>query len=138
MDAELTALAVSGATTLVQLMAGDAWAMARDRVRALFGRDRPGQTQTADAELEEARAAVVVAANSDDRAALAEIESRWRARLLLLLREDPAAEAELRALLATVGHSSEQGTTVHNTVSGGDIRGPVIQAGTIEGDLHFG
>ncbi|MGW4567933.1 hypothetical protein ACWEN3_38005 [Streptomyces sp. NPDC004561] len=138
MEAELTALAVSGATTLVQLMAGDAWATARDRVRALFGRDRPSQTQTADVELEEDRAAVVVAANSDDRAALAGIESRWRARLLLLLREDPAAEAELRALLTAAGHCSEQGTTVHNTVSGGDIRGPVIQAGTIEGDLHFG
>ncbi|MFB7493148.1 hypothetical protein ACFC09_00320 [Streptomyces sp. NPDC056161] len=138
MEAELTALAVSGATTLVQLMAGDAWATARDRVRALFGGDRAGRTQTADAELEEARAAVVVAANNDDRAALAEIESRWQARLLLLLREDPAAQAELRALLTAAEHRSEQGTTVHNTVSGGDIRGPVIQAGTIEGDLHFG
>lgn len=138
MEAELTALAVSGATTLVQLMAGDAWASARDRVRALLRRDRSGQTQTADVELEETRAAVVVATNSDDRAALAGIESRWRERLLLLLREDPSAEAELRALLAAAGHSSAQGTTVHNTVSGGDIRGPVIQAGTIEGDLHFG
>ncbi|GGZ94187.1 hypothetical protein GCM10010389_36150 [Streptomyces echinoruber] len=137
-EAELTALAASGATTLVQLMAGDAWATVRDRVRALFGRDRSGQAQTADMELEEARAAVAAAANSDDRAALAGIESRWQARLLLLLREDPAAQAELRALLAAAGHSSERGTTVHNTVSGGDIRGPVIQAGTIEGDLHFG
>ncbi|WP_433453906.1 hypothetical protein ACQPXS_37550 [Streptomyces sp. CA-142005] len=138
MDAELTGLALSGATTLVQLMAGDAWATVKGRVRALFGHDRPGQTRTTDAELEEVRAAVVVAANSDDRAALAEIESHCRARLLLLLREDPAAEAELRALLAAAGHLSEQGTTVHNTVSGGDIRGPVIQTGTIEGDLHFG
>ncbi|CAG6391936.1 hypothetical protein NMG29_30625 [Streptomyces cocklensis] len=138
MEAELTALAVSGATTLVQLMAGDAWATARDRVRALFGRDRPGLTQTADVELEEVRAAVIVAANGDDRAALAEIESRWQARLLLLLREDPEAEAGLRALLAAAGHPPEQVATVHNTVSGGDIRGTVIQAGTIEGDLRFG
>lgn len=138
MEAELTALAVSGATSLVQLMAGDAWTAARDRVRALFGRDRPDPAQTADVDLEESRAAVVAAANSDDRAALAEIESRWRARLLLLLREDPEAQARLRALLAAAGHSPAQGTTVHNTISGGDIRGPVVQAGTIEGDLHFG
>ncbi|MCC5480306.1 hypothetical protein ACFV2N_33965 [Streptomyces sp. NPDC059680] len=137
-EAELTALAMSGATTLVQLMAGDAWATARSRARALFGRGRADEARAADAELEEARAAVVAAADSGDRAALAEIESRWQARLLLLLREDPAAQAGLRALMAAAEHSTEPGTSVHNTISGGDIRGPVIQTGTIEGDLHFG
>jgi hypothetical protein len=137
-EAELNALAVSGATALVQLMAGDAWATVKSRARALFGRGRPGETQAAAQELEQARTAVVVAANGGDRAAIAEIESRWQVRLLLLLREDPAAEDELRALMAAAGHSSERGSTVHNTISGGDIRGPVIQTGTIEGDLHFG
>ncbi|MFD8008249.1 hypothetical protein [Streptomyces mirabilis] len=138
MEAELTALAVSGATALVQLMASDAWATVKSRARALLGHGGPGETQTAEEELEQARTAVVVAANGGDRAAIAEIESRWRARLLLLLREDPSAENELRALMAAAGHSSERGTTVHNSISGGDIRGPVIQTGTIEGDLHFG
>jgi hypothetical protein len=137
-EAELTALAVSGATALVQLMASDAWATVKGRARALFGHGRPGETRTAEEELEQARSAVVVAANGGDRAAIAEMESRWRERLLLLLREDPAAENELRALMAAAEHSSERGSTVHNTVSGGDIRGPVIQTGTIEGDLHFG
>ncbi|MEW2618827.1 hypothetical protein [Streptomyces sp. NPDC048106] len=138
MDAELTALAVSGATSLVQLMAGDAWAAVKSRATALFGRGRPGETEAAEEELEAARAALVAAVNGGDRAAIAETESRWRARLLLLLREDPAAEGELRALMAAGGHSVEEGTTVHNTISGGDIRGPVIQTGTIKGDLHFG
>ncbi|MEV6111284.1 hypothetical protein AB0L59_01920 [Streptomyces sp. NPDC052109] len=138
MEAELNAMAVSGATTLVQLMAGDAWATVKSRLRALFGRGRSGDAQAADADLEEARTAVVAATDSGDRAALAAIESVWQARLLLLLHEDPAARDELRALIAAAGRSPEQGTTVHNTISGGDIRGPVVQTGTIEGDLHFG
>ncbi|MGY6026898.1 hypothetical protein [Streptomyces spinosirectus] len=138
MEAELTALAVSGATTLVQLMAGEAWAAAKSRVSALFGRGRSGEEQAADAELEQARSAVVAAAHGGDRAALAGIESQWQARLLLLLREDPAAEGELRALIAAAGHAPERGSTVHNTINGGNIRGPIIQTGTIQGDLHFG
>ncbi|MEU0036448.1 hypothetical protein [Streptomyces sp. NPDC006333] len=138
MEAELTALAVSGATTLVQLMAGEAWTAAKSRASALFGRGRSREEQAADTELEQARTAAVAAAHSGDRAALAGIESQWQARLLLLLREDPAAEGELRALIAAAGHAPERGSTVHNTISGGDIRGPVIQTGTIEGDLHFG
>ncbi|MET9449220.1 hypothetical protein [Streptomyces cinerochromogenes] len=138
MEAELTALAVSGATTLVQLMAGDAWATARSRVRALFGRGREEEGRTAAEELDEARGAVVAARADGDRAALAEIESLWQARLLVLLRDDPAARDELRALVEAARRAPERGGTVHNTISGGDIRGPVIQTGTINGDLHFG
>jgi hypothetical protein len=134
-EAELTSLAVSGATTLVQLMAGDAWATTKSQVKALFGRGPSQQSQAVEAELEGARAELVAAQSTGDQAAVAEIQARWQTRLLLLLQNDPAAAGALRALIT---HSAERTSIVHNTISGGDVRGPVIQTSTINGDLHFG
>ncbi|WP_405584568.1 hypothetical protein [Streptomyces sp. NBC_01190] len=137
MEAELTALAAAGANSLVQLIVGDAWAATRSRVRALFGRSGPAAAQAVEAELDQTRVELLAATDDGEAdGTLAEIEAHWQARLLLLLRDEPAAADALRALIA---HAEQPGTTtVQNTVSGGDIRGPVIQTGTINGDLHFG
>lgn len=52
MDAELAALAASGATTVVQLMAQDAWTTVRERVLALFGRGAADRTDSVRAALD--------------------------------------------------------------------------------------
>ncbi|MFE9685921.1 hypothetical protein [Streptomyces sp. NPDC006285] len=131
MEAELAVLATSGATAIVQLMAQDAWVTTKDRVLALFGGRGRNGVEAVEPALDETRA---VAAGGDDMC-LAELASQWQARLLVLLQQDPAAADQVRALVAG---SPDQTGSVHNVISGGEMRGPVVQTRTINGGLHFG
>ncbi|MFC9031385.1 hypothetical protein [Streptomyces arboris] len=133
MDAELAALAASGATAVVQLMAQDAWTTIRERVLALFGRGAD-RTESVSAALDETRTVIASSGGRDDPRLVA-LTSDWRDRLLELLQQDPAPAEELRALVA---HASGRPSSVHNVITGAKVRGPVIQAHTITGDLHFG
>ncbi|MEW1827234.1 hypothetical protein [Streptomyces sp. NPDC088196] len=135
MDAELAALAASGASTVVQLMAQDAWTTVRERVLALFGRGAPDRTESIRAALDEARIIVASSGGRDDDPRLVALTSDWRERLLVLLQQEPALAEEVRALVA---HATDQPGSVHNVITGAKVRGPVIQAHTITGDLHFG
>lgn len=120
-EAELTALAASGATTLVGLMASDAWTQVRGRLARFFARG--GEAGPVDAELELSRQELSAAGAADD------VEAEWRARLRRTLRADPAAADELRLLLAELDPAASRGTTVtvHNIIGGGVQHGPVIQ-----------
>lgn len=138
MDAELTSLAVAGATALVTQMVNDGWEQARDRVVAFFTRGRDGEGEVVQAELEESRAELVAARDADDQETAADVRDEWRLRLRRLLREDSSAAAELQALLDELRRPEDRPKgTVHNTISGGVQHGTVIQAHTI-GDLTIG
>ncbi|MFE9646444.1 hypothetical protein ACFYO0_20515 [Streptomyces sp. NPDC006365] len=135
MDAELTALAAAGATALVQQMVTDGWGNVRDRVAAFFSRG--SNEEVVEGELEESRAELVAARDTEDEDAAADVQASWRSRLRRTLREDPAAAAELRALLDELAPESaarqHSGTVhnTHNTISGGVHHGMVIQAHTV-------
>ncbi|MEV6565230.1 hypothetical protein [Streptomyces kronopolitis] len=134
MEPELAALATAGATALVQQMATDGWAAARRRMAAFLARRRGTHDEEALAgELEASRADLVAAREEGDESGADGVAAAWRLRLRRLLSEDPAAAAELRALLDEVAPERERATVgeVHNTVSGGVQHGPVIQAGVI-------
>jgi len=137
MEAELAALVSSGATTIVGLMATDLWAGTRERIGRLFARG--GDPAAVGAELEASRSDLIAARESGDEVMVAEVETEWRSRLRRVLQADPAAVADLRALLEEV--DSELGATggsmVHNSISGGVQHGPVIQAHTVNGGLTF-
>ncbi|MFJ6214730.1 hypothetical protein ACIQGZ_15560 [Streptomyces sp. NPDC092296] len=132
MEAELAALAASGATTLVGLMVSESWTQARDRVARFFARgsgDPAPQEQ-----LEVSRAELAAARETGDDTGAADVEAEWRTRLRRLLRADPAAAAELRALLAELGpQQTEPAGSVHNTINGGVQHGPVIQGRDFSG-----
>ncbi|WP_310726807.1 hypothetical protein [Streptomyces sp. N2A] len=133
MEAELVALAATGATTLVQQMATDGWAGVRRRMAAFLARRRgAGDEAALEGELDDSRADLVVAQEEGDQDGVAGVTAAWRLRLRRLLSEDPAAAAELRALLDEVAPEPDRGTVwhVHNTVSGG-TNGMVIQAGHV-------
>ncbi|GAA0403032.1 hypothetical protein [Streptomyces luteireticuli] len=144
MEAELTALAASGATTLVGLMVTDAWSQARGRVARFFARGADGggdggdDMTVVDGELrrdaEELAAGAGEGGPSAD-AAVAVIEERWRERLRVALRADPGAADELRQLLAELdpGGRGEGAPRVHNSVTGGTQYGPVIQGERFSG-----
>jgi len=132
METELAVLAASGATTIVQLMAQDAWTTAKERVLALFGGRGANGVESVEAELDETHAVAV--ADGDD-VGLAPFVSQWQARLLVLLQQDPGTAEQVRALVA---ESADRTGSVQNVISGGEFRGPVIQTRTINGDLNFG
>jgi hypothetical protein len=137
MEAELAALAASGATTLVSLMTSDAWSATKARVRTMLG-GGPGRTEPVEDELEEWHRELTTARDSGDEAAIAAIEAMWQTWLCHVLQKDPAAADALRGLIAERSPAKETVKTVHNTITGGDLHGPVIQTGTIKGDVHFG
>ncbi|MFJ6570750.1 hypothetical protein ACIQNU_25375 [Streptomyces sp. NPDC091292] len=137
MEAELVALATSGASTVVALMASDGWNAVRSRVVALLQRGSRAQEDVdrVEGELELDRRELAAARDGDDAAVIADLEAAWRIRLRQLLGEDPSASAVLRELIAEASTGSG---TVRNTISGGEFRQAVIQTGSIHGGVHLG
>ncbi|MER5729685.1 hypothetical protein ABT084_15325 [Streptomyces sp. NPDC002138] len=132
MEPELTALAVAGATTLVNLMASEAWTQVSGRLARFFGRGGR-DPESAGAELEASREELRTALEGRDTAFAEDIETEWRNRLRRVLAADPAAAADLRALLEEVAPQAAAGptVTVNNQVSG-SVHGTVIQGHTAE------
>ncbi|MDI5972407.1 hypothetical protein POF50_024220 [Streptomyces sp. SL13] len=137
MEAELVALAGSGASTLVGLMVSDGWEQVRRRIARLLARD--GDVPSAEAELERARDGVVAARDDGDEEAESDYVEEWTPRLRRLLRRDPDAGRQLLALLAELGGAapSQSAGSVHNTISGGVQHGPVFQGRDFFGGLTF-
>src|SRR5437879_5512911 len=104
MEAELAALASSGATALIGLMVSDSWAQVKDGFARMLARLAPDETPLE--ELETSRVELVTAHLEHDDTKTAAIESHWRARLEFLLRSDETAADELRRLLDTPMPSS--------------------------------
>ncbi|AWK08265.1 hypothetical protein SSP531S_48650 [Streptomyces spongiicola] len=128
MDAEVALLAQSAATTLVALMATDAWQHMRDGITRLWRRTQPERADTVAAELEAGREDVLAAIATDDRETLDELRLQWRGSVRRLLVARPAAVEELRALLDRLdpdGSAARQ-ITQRATASG---QGRVYQAG---------
>ncbi|MDH6127031.1 hypothetical protein [Kitasatospora sp. GP82] len=123
MEAEIAALATSGATTLVGLMATDLWTQVRGRFASLFGRDRAEEIAE---ELDEVREEL---RSSGDSAASA---AEWARRLRRALATDPQAAEQLRDLLAEFGPAAEDAAAVRNVISGGTFHGTVVQSGRVE------
>ncbi|MCX4758111.1 hypothetical protein [Kitasatospora purpeofusca] len=125
MEAEIAQLVTTGATTVVGLMATEAWTQARSRLAALFGRGR--NAEEVSAELEEIRVEVVRA--DGDAELVGDQAAELRNRLRRLLREDPRAAAELEAVLREFAPRQQPGDTVHNEIHNGTFNESVIQAG---------
>ncbi|MBD0695581.1 hypothetical protein [Streptomyces sp. CBMA123] len=129
MEAEIVQqMVTSGASSLAGLMATAAWQQVSSRVSRMFGRGE--EDEATGAELEEIRAEVLEA--GDDREALADQTAVLRARLRRLFRENPAAVAELRDLLAEFApQEATRIGSVHNVIRDSTVNSDiVIQAGT--------
>ncbi|MDH6697989.1 hypothetical protein P3T26_002443 [Streptomyces sp. MAA16] len=127
-DPELTSLAQSAGTTVVTLVATDAWHRTRDGLTRLWRRAQPERADTVAAELETCRADALAAAAADDRETLAELQAQWQGLMRRLLLAHPEAAAGLRALLTELdpeGAAARQ-LTQRATASG---RARIYQAG---------
>jgi hypothetical protein len=136
-EAELAALAASGATTLVGLMVSETWTQTRDRVARFFARG--GDESSAGEELRLSQQELMTAHAARDELAGSDVEAVWRTRLRRVLLADPEAAEELRSLLAELDPNggNDSSASVHNTISGGVQHGPVFQGQNFSG-LTFG
>ncbi|WP_060887459.1 hypothetical protein [Streptomyces caniscabiei] len=128
MEPELALLAQSAGTTVVALMATDAWHRVRDGITQLWRRTQPERAEIVAAELEAGREDVLSAAAADDEETLDALRLQWQGMMLRLLVARPAAVEELRALLDQLdpGDPAARQITQHATASG---QGRVYQAG---------
>lgn len=100
MDEQLTALAMTGATTIMAAMATSAWAAARAGVIRLFHRSGSEEQRTLEAQLD--REAAMVQQEQDPDSARQDFVGGWRRQLVVLLSEHPEARSELEALVKSV------------------------------------
>ncbi|MEU0337976.1 hypothetical protein ABZ092_03025 [Streptomyces bobili] len=128
MDPEVTSLAQSAGTTLVTLMAADAWQRTRDGFTQLWRRMQPERAETVAAELEAGREDVLAAVAAHDQETLDELRLQWQRSVRRLIVARPAAVEELRRLLDELdpGGSVPRQITQHATASG---QARVYQAG---------
>ncbi|MFI1373399.1 hypothetical protein ACH4UY_15470 [Streptomyces longwoodensis] len=135
MDAELAAVAASGATTLVSLMVTDSWAHARTLMSRWLA--RAGADSSAVTGLDDARTRLLLRGAAADERAAAGITEEWRDRLRRLVETGALTGEDLSALEASLRRlaAGAQGrpASVHNTISGGTQHGPIVQAGTVTG-----
>jgi hypothetical protein len=128
-DTELTALTQSAATTLVTLLAGDAWQRIRDAVTRLWHGVQPHRAENIAGALEASREDLLAADAAGDQETVDELRLQWQGRFRRLLAAEPAAAGELRRLLDEVapsGAAADAAVTQHATASG---HARVYQAG---------
>ena len=132
MDGELAAPAGSAATTVVKLMATDAWGEVKEKIGGLWRRFRSDQADAIAQELDRAHVEIAAASETITLA----ITREWESRLLWLLAADPGVAAELSQILATLGGSrpAQQRGNIRQTAKA-SRRSTVIQVG---GDATIG
>ncbi|MFE5191924.1 hypothetical protein [Streptomyces sp. NPDC056628] len=98
-DPDLTALAMTGATTVVAAMSTSAWEAVRARIAALFHQGGDSQS-TVEAQLDRSAARVTSAGECAE--ARDGETTRWCNDLLDLLRERPEVAGDIQALIDEV------------------------------------
>ncbi|MFD5189043.1 hypothetical protein ACFWMU_13020 [Streptomyces sp. NPDC058357] len=101
MDAELMALASTAGTTVVTLLATDAWEGARTAVATLWGRAFPDRAESVEAELLETRE-LLLHASEQTGSGTAEFDegtAEWRGKFRRLLLAHPEFAQEVRRIL---------------------------------------
>ncbi|MFD5736588.1 hypothetical protein ACFWIY_27835 [Streptomyces sioyaensis] len=131
MDPELTSFTQTAGTTLVTLMATEAWQHTRDGLTRLWQRLQPDRARIVSDELDASREEVLRARSAADQEMLSELRLQWQGYLRRLLLAQPEAVEDLRRLLDDVDPEAAARITQHGTASG---RARVYQAGR---DMHI-
>lgn len=120
MEPEIAALATTAGTTVVTLMATDAWERTREGVASLWRRLNPGRAEAVEAELDATREDLLAAQQSGDEDTVRELQSEWQGRMRRFLAARPDVAEDLRHLLGELdpGRDAAQAVTQHATASG--------------------
>jgi hypothetical protein len=136
------ALAQFAGQTVAAAAVTDVWESVRGRFARLLGRGDARKAEVAEGWLAQTRQQLAVAAPGGLEQARRAAAERWAGRFSDLLDEDPAVEAQLRALVQEVaaglpagavsasGYSVAAGRDVSVTASGG-----AVAAGVIHGNV---
>ena len=99
MDPELMALASTAGSTVVGLLATDAWEKTKSAVGSFWRRARPDQAESVDAELVVAHEELLAARLSGDATLEESLAGEWQTKLRRLLAANPQLAVELRRLI---------------------------------------
>ncbi|MFF4606026.1 hypothetical protein ACFY12_25200 [Streptomyces sp. NPDC001339] len=133
MDPQLAQLAQTAGTTVVALMATEAWRSTRDGVVTLWRRVFPARADEVEAALDDTRADIVLAREQADADAEEALAAEWNGRLRRLLAAQPEVAQELDQLLReahgrlSAGEQSLIGTVRQSAHATG--HGRIYQAG---------
>lgn len=138
MDSELTSLASTAATTVVNSLTTTAWEQATKALGALWRRAHPDRAETVEAELAEARDQLVAARDVGDDQVEADLLAAWRSRLRGLLATDPGLAEDLGRIVSLLGSAAAEGRRQH--IGHVDMRAEVSDYGKAYqalGDQHI-
>ncbi|MEW9531916.1 hypothetical protein [Microbispora sp. NPDC049125] len=99
MDAEIATLAMSGAGTIVGLMATDAWSAFKARIASLYATYKPSSKELVELELEESRVELASAQDTSDSETERELRLQWQGKLRRFLVANPDALAAFREIV---------------------------------------
>jgi hypothetical protein len=99
---DLTDLATIGGQSLVEIMAMPEWPPVRDNALSLFRDSDPQQHATVGYLLDQDAATLCAAPPHERDDVGRELAASWRRHLIRLLTERPAAESDLRSLIAEI------------------------------------
>ncbi|MDT0546709.1 MULTISPECIES: hypothetical protein [Streptomyces] len=136
MEPQIADLARTAGSTVVALMATDAWQRARERIVALWRRAQPDRADGIDGELETTRDDLLAARDaedSEDEETRRELSEEWAGRMRRFLVAHPEVVEELRRVLdelspALPGNDQAMNTTIHMRAEASGS-GRVYQAG---------
>ena len=141
MDGETAALVTTAASTVVTLMATDAWGRAKAGVTALWRRQEPDRAEDVERQLDETRLALTAQAEGGVEGGTEDVRGQltdeWRRRLGGLVTADPGAPDRLRQLLGDLSSllpETADGARVHvDQHAKAKDRARIIQGGR---DVH--
>lgn len=135
MEPEIAALASTAGTTVVTLMATDAWERTRDAVAGLWRRVHPERADTVTAELDATREDLTSQEAEDDEEVVRELQAEWRGRVRRLLTARPEVAGELRRLLDELDPDAAPDAPAVRQQATASGQARIYQAGR---DQHFG
>jgi len=121
MDETFTALATTGATTIVAAMATDAWHAARAGIARIFGRSGAGKQAVTEAQLDEDAEVLSRVEGAEVEQARADFAAVWRRRLGGLLTDHPELAEELKTVIEQIAGALPQArqSWVQNIIAAG-------------------
>ena len=131
MGPEIAELARTAGTTMVTLMAGQAWESAREGLVSLWQRFQPDRAEAVGGELEATREDLLLAQRTGDADTESELTAEWQAKVRRLLIARPEVAEELRRILAELSPQPAEAQSVVDVRLRAEVSGSgrVYQAG---------
>ena len=131
MGPEIAELARTAGTTMVTLMAGQAWESAREGLVSLWQRVQPDRAEAVGGELEATREDLLLAQRTGDADTESELTAEWQAKVRRLLIARPEVAEELRRILAELSPQPAEAQSVVDVRLRAEVSGSgrVYQAG---------